>query len=109
MVPRSWPSLAESGLLGDPPREPEVREVDVVGAVGAGADVEQHVGGLHVAMDETARVSRIQSARQLREDSDRVRRVEPAVSETLVQVAPLDVAHGDEEEIVGRRRPRRSG
>ena len=79
---------AKYGLLGDPPGEPEVREVDVVGAIGTGADVEQHVGGLHVAMDETARVSRIQGARQLREDADRIGRVEAAASETPFRSRP---------------------
>ena len=94
--------VADSGLLGDPLREAEVRQVDVVGAVGAGARVEQHVGGLHVAMHEAARMGRIQGARHLREDADRVRRVQTAALEALFQVTPLDVAHGDEEEVLGR-------
>ena len=94
--------VADPGLLGDPLREAEVRQVDVVGAVGPGARVEQHVGGLHVAMHEAARVGRIQGARDLGDDADRVRRVQTAALEALVQVAPLDVAHGDEEEVVGR-------
>ena len=94
--------VADSGLLGDPPREAEVREVDVVGSVGAGARVEEHVGGLHVTMHETARMGRIEGARDLREDADRVRRVQTAAFEALFQVAPLDVAHGDEEDVLGR-------
>ena len=94
--------VADSGLLGDPLREAEVRQVDVVGAVGAGARVEQHVGGLHVAMHEAARVGRIQGARHLREDADRVRRVQTAALQTLLEVTPLDVAHGDEEDVLGR-------
>ena len=94
--------VADSGLLGDPLREAEVRQVDVVGAVGAGARVEQHVRRLHVAMHEAARVGRIEGARDLREDADRVRRVETAAPEALFQVTPLDVAHGDEEEVLGR-------
>ena len=53
-------------------------------------------------MYEAAPVGRIQCARHLREDSDRVRRVQTAASEPLFQVTPLDVAHGDEEEVVGR-------
>ena len=60
----------------------------MVRAVGPGARVEEDVGGLHVAMHETARVGRIQGARDLREDSDRVRRVERAVLEALFQVSP---------------------
>ena len=94
--------VADSGLLGDPPREAEVRQVDVVGAVGAGARVEQHVGGLHVAMHKTARVGRIQGARHLRDDADRVRRVQTAALQALLEVTPLDVAHGDEEDVLGR-------
>ena len=93
---------ADSGLLGDPLREAEVRQVDVVGAVGAGARVEEHVGGLHIPVHETARMGRIQGACQLCEDADCVRRVQTAALQALVQVTPLDVAHGDEEEIVGR-------
>ena len=70
--------VADPGLVGDPLREPEVRQVDVVGAVGPGARVEQHVGRLHVAVHEPARVGRIERARDLREDADRVGRVQPA-------------------------------
>ncbi len=94
--------VADAGFLGDPPREAEVRQVDVVGAVGAGAHVEQHVGGLHVAMHETARVGGIEGARHLCEEAYRVRRVQTAALEALSQVTPLDVAHGDEEEVLGR-------
>jgi hypothetical protein len=94
--------VADSSRLGDPLREAEVREVDVVGAVGTGACVEQQVGGLHVAMHETARVGRVQGARHLREDADRGRRVQTAVLEAPFQVTPLDVAHGDEEDVLGR-------
>ncbi len=75
----------------------------MVGAIRAGAFVEQHVGWLHVAVHETARVSRIQGARHLRDDPDRVRGVQPAVLEALFQVTPLDEAHRDEQEIVLRR------
>ena len=51
--------VGDFGLLGDPLREAEVRQVDVVGAVGAGARVEKHVGGLHVAMHEAASVGHV--------------------------------------------------
>ena len=95
--------VADSGLVGDPLRDAEVREVDVVGAVGTRARVEEHVGWLHVAMHETARMGRIERARDLCDDADRIRRVQAAVPlEALLQVLPLDVAHGDEEEVLGR-------
>ena len=93
--------VGDSSLLGDPLREAEVRQVDVVGAVRAGGRVEQHVGGLHVAMHEAARVCRIEGACDLSQDADRVRRVQAAVFEAFSQVTPLDIAHGDEEELLG--------
>ena len=55
--------------VGDPLRDAEVGQVDVVGAVRASAGVEQHVGRLHVAMDEAARVRGIERARHLRDDA----------------------------------------
>ena len=47
-------------------------------------------------------MGRIQGARHLREDADRVPRVQTAALQALFQVTPLDVAHGDEEEVLGR-------
>ena len=94
--------VADSGLLGDPSREAEVRQVDVVGAVRPGPRVDKHVGWLHVAMHKAARVGSIQGARHLREDPDRVRRVQTAALQTLLEVTPVDVAHGDEENVLGR-------
>jgi hypothetical protein len=58
-----------------------------------GRFVEQDVGWLHVPMYEAARMGRIQRARHLREDADRIRRVQPAPFEALFQVTPLAVAH----------------
>ena len=95
-------AVPDCGLLRDPLRDAEVRQVDVVGAVGTGAAVEQHVRGFHVSMHETARVGRIQGARNLCEDADRVRRVQTTALQALFQVASLDVAHGDEEDVLGR-------
>ena len=47
-------------------------------------------------------MGRVEGARHLRENSDRVRRVKAAALEAILQVTPLDVAHGDEEEVLGR-------
>ena len=94
--------FGDSRLLGDAFREAEVGQVDVVGAVGSSAAVEQHVGGLHVAMHEAARVSRIEGARHLGEEAGRIRRVETTVSEAFLEVTPLHVAHSDEEDVLGR-------
>ena len=47
-------SVAAGALVGDALGEPEVRQIDVVGAVRAGAAVEQDVRRLHVAMHQTA-------------------------------------------------------
>jgi hypothetical protein len=93
---------ADLGLLRDPPRNAEVGEVDVVGAVGAGARVEEHVGRLHVAMHQAARMGRIEGARHLGEDPDRLVRIEAAPLQSLLQVATFDVAHGDEQEVLSR-------
>ena len=95
------PVGAAAGLVGQPLGEPEVRQVHVVGAVRSGADVEQDVGGLDVAMDEAARVGGIQGDRHLGDDPDRVRRIHGATLQPRLQVAPADIAHGDEEDALG--------
>ena len=74
------PVVAHVRHVGEPLRQAKVREVDVVGAVGPGAGVEEDVRRLHVAMDETARVGSVERARDLGEDGDCVRRVEPAAA-----------------------------
>src|SRR5215216_2947948 len=53
-------------------------------------------------MYETARVGRIQGARDLGENACRVPWVQTAPLQTLFQIASLDIAHGDEEEVLGR-------
>ena len=97
-------AVSASGLLRDPSRQAEVGQVGVVGAIGTSAPIEEDVRGLHVEMDETAGVRGIQRARGLRDDADRIRRVEAASAQAPMQVTPLDVAHGDEEEVFGRPR-----
>ncbi len=92
--------FARRCTLRDEPREAEVGEVDVVCAVGAGTRVEQDVGRLHVTMHEASCVGSIQSARQLRECANRIRDVESTEPEAPVEVTSLDVAHGDEQEVV---------
>ncbi len=91
--------VAGPALVGESLREAEVREVGVVRAVEAGAGVEQHVGGLHVAMDEATRMRGVESARHLGEDPDRFPRLERAVPQPLLEVRTLHVAHGDEEQL----------
>ena len=94
--------VAESGLVRNPPRDAEVGQVDVVGAVRPRMRIDEHVGRLHVAMHETARMCGIQGTRDLRDDADRVRRIEVGVLQTSLQIAPFHVPHRDEEEVVSR-------
>ena len=53
-------------------------------------------------MHEAACVGRIEGARHLGKDPGRIRRVEATVLEAFLQVTPLHVAHGDEEDVLGR-------
>ncbi len=91
--------VADPGLVREPLREAEVGQVGVVGAVEPGADVEQDIGRLDVAVDEAARVGGVEGTRNLGEDRDRLRRLERAVPQPLLEVASLDVAHRDEEQL----------
>ena len=61
-------------LVGQPPRQAEVGEIRVL------ALVEQHVGGLDVAVHEPARVGCVQGIGDLRADGDRARRLERALA-----------------------------
>jgi hypothetical protein len=95
-------AVTDGRLLGDPLGHSEVRQVDVVGAVGTRAGVQQHVGRLHVPMHQTATLGRIQGAGDLGEYADRGGRVQAAALEARSQVAPVHVAHGDEQDAPGR-------
>ena len=75
----------------------------MIRAVGTRAGVEEDVRRLHVPMHEPARVRRVESARELRDDADRLPGLETAAFEALLEVAPLDVAHRDEEDVLGAR------
>ena len=67
----------------------EVGEIDVAVAV------EEHIAGLHVAMDERSPVSRVEGARHLGEDLERPLRRQLALGvEQRPQVAALHEAHG---------------
>ena len=80
----------------------------MVGSVGAGPHVKKNVGGLHVTMHETSRMGRIEGARNLSDNSIAsagFRRLRWRRSLDT----PLDVAHGDEEDVLAVLQPRRSG
>ena len=84
-----------AALVDEAAGEAEVCDVHVL------AGVEQDVGRLHVAVDEAARVRRVQRARDLRADPDGPCRVErPFAAQQHCQIAPLDVAHGQVEAAV---------
>jgi hypothetical protein len=76
----------------------------VIGSIRAGADVEKDVRGLHVAMHETTRMRRVEGARDLCENADRARRFEATFLQAAFEIAPLHVAHRDEEAAFGRSR-----
>ncbi len=60
--------------------------------------VEQHVGGLDVAVYEPSRMGGVQRVGDLRADGDRPRRLELSlVREQPLEVCALDVAHGQVE------------
>ena len=76
-------------------RQSEVGEIDMLAAV------EQHVGGLDVAMDETVRVGGIQRVRDPAADGQRARLVEPpSLAQERAQVRPFDIAHREVETTV---------
>ena len=76
-------------------RDPEVGQVD---AVGGGID--QHIGGLHVPMDEVVSVSRVERPRHLLEDRDRTLELELPCGDQPLEVAAADVPHGDVDDAV---------
>ena len=83
------PVQQRATLVDEAAGEAEVCDVHVL------AGVEQHVGRLHVAVDEAARVRRVERPRDLRADPDGPCRVErPFAAQQHRQIAPLDVAHG---------------
>ncbi len=92
------------GAVRLPGREAEVRQVRMIRAVGAATRVQEHVGRLHVAVDQPPRVRCVERARHLRDDPGRDGRLQAAVGESALEVAPLDVAHGDEQEVLGLAR-----
>jgi hypothetical protein len=76
--------------------ETEVGEVDVA------VFGQEHVAGLDVAVDEPARVRRVQAGRDRSNDGDCALWAEwPFLVEQGGEVGALDVAHGDVEQPVG--------
>ena len=80
-------SAVAEPALGEPLGEAEVRQVGVVGAVRAGAGVEQDVRRLDVPVHQPARVRGVEGAGDLREDAGRLRQLQPAAPQPLLQVA----------------------
>ncbi len=79
-------------------RESEIREITVLALVLA---VQQHVARLHVAMDQAAAVSGIESPCQLLGDRDRALGREGSLSpQHRLQISARHVTHGDEEQPV---------
>ena len=93
--------LGQGCLLVEALGEAEVRQIGVVPSAVAGAGIEQHVGGLHVPVDEPASMGGVEGAGNLRQQLDRVLGVERALAQALLEVRALDIAHGDEKQAVG--------
>ena len=73
-VPDELPGARQAAAGGDVLRQPEVAQVRVPGLV------EEHVGRLHVPVDEPARMGSVERVRHLGDDSERARRLERAPS-----------------------------
>ena len=75
--------------------DPEVGEVAVPGRV------EQHIGGLDVAVHQTVRVSRVEGRSDLLEHVEAASWLEPALAQQVSQRLALDEAHGDVDGVTG--------
>ena len=71
-------------------RDPEVRDVHVVGSV------QEQVRGLHVAVDDAFRVRGVERNRGLLEPVERLTGVDPAAADAVLERAASEVLHDDE-------------
>jgi hypothetical protein len=95
--PKEQPGAGQANRPGRFLAQPEVRQVQVIGP--AWARVEQHVRRLDVAVDEPARMGRIQGRGDRRHDrGDPVGRERSLPVEQRPHVAAGDVAHRDEQD-----------
>ena len=102
--PQRARAAGHGGALVETPRQAEVREVGVVGAVRRLRRRDQDVGRLHVAMHEPARMGGVERAGDLREQRHGLPRIERPFGKPLREARPLHVAHGDEQPSVGLSR-----
>ena len=84
------PASRRWSRVGEAPRQAEVGQIDVL------VLVEEHVRRLDVPVHEPARVRGVERGRDLGADRDGALRLEaPLALQQRLELAPLDVAHGD--------------
>ncbi len=85
--------LARHSLLRDSSCEPEIGEVHMICALGAGFRCDENVRRLDVTVHEVARVGRVEGPPDLRDERERLLWGEGALSEKSLQRRPGHVAH----------------
>jgi hypothetical protein len=86
--------------VGGQRRQPEVRKVDVLVGILLARPRDQHVGGLHVAVDESQCVRGVERAGDGGDERERPLWIERrALAEHLPEIGPLDEAHRYEEPV----------
>ena len=93
------PACVGAVLLLGAARQAEVGEVDVAREVVAGVTVEENVARLDIAMDQPLGVAGVEGHCHPLQDRKRVGRLEsPPLIEQRLEIAALDVTHGEVEE-----------